>query len=616
VVTLERLRSLGVISELDRALAETLGRIADERDERVLIAAALASSAVQNGHTCAELGRVVERKLVDEAGEPVSGVEYPELSTWVEALRPSRLVANEMKAEKQPLPLVLGAGSRVYLARYFEYERHLAEALRGRVGQADADFDPASFRAGLARLFPEDSPGANEQRLAAVLALLSRVSVISGGPGTGKTFTVAKILVLAQEQAIGRGREPYRVELLAPTGKAAQRLGEAIGKYLASFALDPRVAASVSAASKASKTIHRALAYQPRTPTRFRHNRNNPLPADLVVVDEASMVDLALMAKLVDAVPEGARLVLIGDKDQLASVEAGSILADMHAGKARGVSRACAASVERLAGTKLSESGSEASLADGMIELTHSHRFREGGGIFELARAVNAGDAAGALAVLRQSPYVTLEPLPEPERLARLLGPIVEEKFGRIGGATVDEKLALLDGFRVLCAHRRGPFGVETMNEWIATHLQKLGALEANGEFYEGRPIIVTANDHAIELYNGDVGVIGREQDDGPLAARFPSAGGRRTVPLALLPPHETAFSMSVHKAQGSEFDEVLLLLGDRPSPIFTRELVYTAVTRARRRVRVCGSPEILGAAIAARVERASGLRERLWSER
>jgi exodeoxyribonuclease V alpha subunit len=511
---------------------------------------------------------------------------------------------------------VLGGGSRVYLARYFDYERRLAAALRRRVGEVDADFEPSSFRASLARLFPENSPGANEQRLAAVLSLVSRVSVISGGPGTGKTSTVAKILVLLQEQALARGREPYRVELLAPTGKAAQRLGEAIGQYLASLTLDPRVAASASAASKASKTIHRALVYQPRTPTRFRHGRENPLAADLVVVDEASMVDLALMAKLVDAVPDGARLVLIGDKDQLASVEAGSILADMHGGHGRGISGACAERVERLTGTKLVESGSEPSLADGMIELTHSHRFREGGGIFELARAVNAGNAAAALELLRQSPFVTLEPLPDPERLERLIGPVVEEKFGRIGSAGIDEKLALLDGFRVLCAHRRGPFGVETMNEWIAAHLRQIGALDAEGDFYEGRPIIVTANDHLIELYNGDVGVIAKEGDAAPLAARFPAAGGRRTVPIALLPPHETAFAMSVHKAQGSEFEDVLLLLGDRPSPILTRELVYTAVTRARRRVRICGSPEVLGAAIAARVERASGLCERLWGER
>jgi exodeoxyribonuclease V alpha subunit len=322
------------------------------------------------------------------------------------------------------------------------------------------------------------------------------------------------------------------------------------------------------------------------------------------------------MAKLVDAVPDGARLVLIGDKDQLASVEAGSILADMHGGHGRGISGACAERVERLTGTKLVESGSEPSLADGMIELTHSHRFREGGGIFELARAVNAGNAAAALELLRQSPFVTLEPLPDPERLERLIGPVVEEKFGRIGSAGIDEKLALLDGFRVLCAHRRGPFGVETMNEWIAAHLRQIGALDAEGDFYEGRPIIVTANDHLIELYNGDVGVIAKEGDAAPLAARFPAAGGRRTVPIALLPPHETAFAMSVHKAQGSEFEDVLLLLGDRPSPILTRELVYTAVTRARRRVRICGSPEVLGAAIAARVERASGLCERLWGER
>jgi len=611
VVTLERLLELGVLSELDLELAETLGRIADERDERVLLAAAFASSAVQQGHTCAELSRIVERPVVDDAGDVVPDVEYPPVGAWLEALAPSRLVAKGAQSEKQRRPLVLGAGSRVYLARYFDYEKRLAEALLRRVGQDDEGLDGARLRADLGRLFPESSPGAKEQRLAALLCVLSRVSVVSGGPGTGKTFTVAKILVLLQEQAVAAGRDLYRVALLAPTGKAAQRLGEAIRKNLEGLTLEPRVAKGIP---EAASTIHRALKYQPRSPTRFHHDRKNPLPADVVVVDEASMVDLALMAKLVDAVSESARLVLIGDKDQLASVEAGSILADMYAGRAQGVSTACAARVERLTGDVLPKSGGKPSLADGMLELTHSHRFREDGGIFELARALNAGDVARALAVLRESAYVTLEPLPEPEELARALGPVVEEKFGRLGSVSVPEKLALLDGFRLLSAHRRGPFGVETMNEWVAAHLKKVGAIAADGDFYEGRPIIVTANDYQIELYNGDVGVVGREGSAGAsLSACFATRAGSRSVPLALLPPHETAFAMSVHKAQGSEFDEVALLLGDRPSPILTRELVYTAVTRARRRVRIFGSPEVLAGAIASRVQRASGLRERLW---
>lgn len=609
MVTVERFFELGVLSELDRALAETLGRVADERDERVLLAAALASSAVQNGHTCLELERVLERPLVDEAGELVRGIEYPPLDAWIAALGSSRLVARGEQSEKQPRPLVLGGRSRVYLARYFEYERRLADTLLSRVGQDDRGLDGPRLRADLERLFPRASPGANEQRLSALFATLSRVSVISGGPGTGKTFTVAKILVLLQEQALAAGREPYRIELLAPTGKAAQRLGESIQKNLGTVAPTPRIASVIPTAAK---TIHRALGYQPRTPTRFRHHRKNPLPADLVVVDEASMVDLALMTKLVDAVPESARMILLGDKDQLASVEAGSILADVYAGRARGVSAPCAARVQRLTGDVLPESGDDVSLADGMIELTHSHRFRAGGGIAELARAVNVGDAAGALAVLRESPHASLEPLPEPDRLARSLGAIVEEKFGRLGSAAIDEKLALLDGFRLLCAHRRGPFGVETLNEWVALHLRKLGLLDGGGDFYDGRPVIVTANDHQVELYNGDVGVVGRGAN-GALTAHFASGSEKRSVPLALLPPHETAYAMSVHKAQGSEFDEVLLLLGSRPSPLFTRELVYTAVTRARRRVRIFASPETLTAAIAARVQRASGLRERLW---
>ncbi|HVR20525.1 MAG TPA: exodeoxyribonuclease V subunit alpha [Polyangiaceae bacterium] len=610
MVTLETLIELGVLSELDRALAETLGRIADERDERVLLAAALASSAVQNGHTCVELARVIERPVYDEAGETVV-VSYPEVGAWLEALRSSRLVAHGAQSEKQPRPLVLGSGSRVYLARYFEYERRLAAALLGRVGGGAHDIDAVTLQRGLERLFPEGSPGAKEQRLAAVLALSSRLSVISGGPGTGKTFTVAKILVLLQEQALAKGRELARVELLAPTGKAAQRLGEALRKNLEALGHDPRIADGIP---KAASTIHRALKYQPRTPTRFRHHRENPLIADLVVVDEASMVDLALMAKLVDAVPEGARLVLLGDKDQLASVEAGSILADLYAGSPRGFSAAGAERIERLTGTAPASGAGAPSLSDGMVELVTSHRFREGGGgIAELARAVNAGDAARALAVLGESAFVTLEPLPEPAELARALGPIVEEKLGRLGSASVDEKLALLDGFRLLCAHRRGPYGVETINELIALHLRKRGLLEASGDFYDGRPVIVTANDYQVELYNGDVGVIGRESSSDVPSALFPGPTGRRSVALALLPPHETAFAMSVHKAQGSEFDEVLLLLGDRPSPLLTRELVYTAVTRARKRVRIFAAREILASAVASRVQRASGLRERLW---
>jgi exodeoxyribonuclease V alpha subunit len=611
VVTIERLLEHGVLSELDRALAETLGRIADERDERVLLAAALASSGVQNGHTCIELDRAAKRTFLDDAGDPLPDAPLPELSPWLEALRMSRLVAHRGRLDKLPRPLVLDASGRVYLARYFEYERRLAEALLRRVGPAEQNLDPERFRASLRRLFPEGAPGSKEQRLAAVLAVLSRLSVISGGPGTGKTFTVAKILILLQEQALSLGPDPLRIELLAPTGKAAQRLGEAIQKHLAGASLEPRVAASIPSVAS---TIHRALRYQPRSPTRFRHGRENPLPADVVVVDEASMVDLALMAKLVDAVSDDARLVLIGDKDQLASVEAGSILADMYSGRERGYSKAAGMRVLELTGDALPVGGDQPTLADGMLELSESHRFREGGGISELARAVNAGDAERALAVLRESPHVTLEALPEPERLAGALGRVVEEKLGRLGSATVEEKLALLDGFRLLCAHRRGPYGVETLNEWVVAHLRKRGLLEGDGDFYDGRPIIVTENDYQVELYNGDVGVIGRDAPDSPLTARFGrGALERRSVPLALLPPHETAFAMSVHKAQGSEFDEVLLLLGNRPSPLLTRELVYTAVTRARKRVRIFGTAELFASAVGSRVARASGLRERLW---
>jgi exodeoxyribonuclease V alpha subunit len=336
-----------------------------------------------------------------------------------------------------------------------------------------------------------------------------------------------------------------------------------------------------------------------------------------VVVDEASMVDLALMTKLVRAVRPDARLLLLGDKDQLASVEAGAILADIYAGAGQGVSRALRREIGDFAGMRLPEASAhtEPGLHDGMVHLTESHRFDDDGGIAALARAVNAGDVPAVLEVLGRGGTVSLVPVADRRELEDVLGPLVAERLGDLREGSPAERLTRLDRFRVLAAHRRGPFGVAGLNAFVAAELGRRGRLEPRGSFYDGRPVIVVANDYDSGLFNGDVGVLAATAEGAPLRAWFrgETAGSLRDLSPARLPQHETAFALSVHKSQGSEFSEVVFVLPERPSPVLTRELVYTAVTRARTKVTLVGSESVLRHAISARVERASGLADRLW---
>ena len=546
----------------------------------------------------------------DPVKAPADRLTLPQRDEWLAALRTSALVAVDGRSADDGAderPLVLDAQGRLYLERYHAYERRLAESLLARAARPLEATDTAALAASLARLFPASDVRGALQRVAAEVFLRQRLTIVSGGPGTGKTFTVAKALALLQEQALAAGRPPYRVLLTAPTGKAAQRLGDAIRDNVAKLGLDP---AKLGIPTQAS-TLHRALGFQPSTPTHFKRNAGNPLPDDVVVVDEASMVDLALMAKLVDAVRPDARLLLLGDKDQLASVEAGAILSDIYAGTA-------------------ANGAAATGLAAGLVHLTESHRFGDDGGILALAQAVNAGDVAGALAVLARGGSVTLARAENHRELESALAPLFADRFSALAEGTPADRLALLDRFRVLAAHRRGPFGVEGINALAVAELARRERIDPRGSFYDGRPVIVVANDYDVALFNGDAGVIapGRvagagngTRDDlegaenSPLRAWFrgAEAGTLREVSPSRLPRHETAFALSVHKSQGSEFEEVVFVLPERPSPVLTRELVYTAVTRARRRVTIVGPEALLRQAITTRVERASGLAERLW---
>lgn len=598
IAVLERLCDAGALAPLDLHFARLMARMAGGDAPELLIGACLASLRTSEGHVCVDLRALAGRPIVDEVpGAPIA----PDLARWTAALRASPVVASPGKRR----PMVLDAAGRLYLHRYWDYERRLAQQLRARAGALVPDVDETRLVCDVARLFP--SPGLDWQRVAAVTAGLRRLCVVSGGPGTGKTYTVVRMLALLLAQ-----RPSLRVALAAPTGKAAARLQEAVRLAARDVPLDDAARAAVI---RDAATVHRLLGARPDG-RGFRHDATNHLPYDVVVVDEASMVDLALMTKLVEALPETSRLVLLGDKDQLASVEAGAVLGDV-CGEAPGFSDAFAARVGALTGTPVppAAAGVASPLQDAVVLLRESRRFAADSGIGQVAAAINRGDGASALAHLEAGgDDVAWRTVVSPAELEDALAAVVREGYGPgcalvAAGAPPPDVLAAFGRFRILCAHRAGPGGVEALDRAVERHLAAAGLIAPRGTWYPGRPVMITRNDHAQGLWNGDVG-IALPGDDGNLRVWF--EGGRAVSPVRL-PAHETVWAMTVHKSQGSEFDRVVLVLPPRASRVTTRELLYTGLTRARRHVAVWGSPAVFQASVAARLERASGLREALW---
>jgi exodeoxyribonuclease V alpha subunit len=611
---LEELRSRGFLSPLDLHFARALERIGGESREEVLLAAALVSRQVAERHVCLDVEH--PPALVDEEGRPLIDRAWPEARAWLATLRSSNLVAESAaRAASEESPLVLDSGNRLYLRRYWDHQRRLASEILRRTREVRSDVDPWVLREGLGRLF--DPPAADVpdwQRVAALTAVLRSVCVISGGPGTGKTHTVAKILTLLVEQALAARRPLPRMMLVAPTGKAARRLSEALESARRNLRSSE---AATAALPRAASTIHRALGMGAGAVARARRDEDNPLDADVVVVDEASMVDLALMARLLRAVPARARVVLLGDKDQLASVEAGAVLGDVcNTGGARSYSIPWIEQVRRLSGDPLpilATAPREIGIWDSIVELTRSYRYEDESAIGRLARAINAGRADEALRAIGDSGpngVSLVEPGPE-EKIVPAVGVWIAERLvACLREPDARNRLAALERFRVLCAHRRGRFGVEALNALVEQSLMERGMLRDNGA--SGTLVLVTRNDYTLRLYNGDVGLM-TERDGASLAFFIGENGAERWLSPARLPTHETGFAMTVHKSQGSEFDDVVVLLPEQASPVLTRELLYTAVTRARRRVVLHGSREVFRHAIERGIERMSGLRELLW---
>ncbi|HET8730957.1 MAG TPA: exodeoxyribonuclease V subunit alpha [Moraxellaceae bacterium] len=487
-------------------------------------------------------------------------------------------------------PFILDAAGRFYLARYWSHEEGVARLLRARALRHLTPTDPVQLRADLASLFPADPE--DRQRQAALLSQFRALTLVSGGPGTGKTTTVVKLLALLAAQPADR---PLRILLAAPTGKAAQRLMESIRASKQKLGLPAALAERIP---EEARTLHRLLGAEGDT-GRFRHHRESPLPCDLLLIDEASMVDLALMHAVLDALPADARLVLLGDKDQLASVEAGSVFGDMCADS--GTSADLRSSLAPY-GVSLPEGVATSVMADCRVELTHSYRFSAEGGIGALARASRAGDAAAFLNALSQGHDLARCGRVElRERIHAGYAAFREAVHGGEPGAA----FAAFLRFRVLCGHRQGIAGVEGLNALMEP---------AAGGWYAGRPVIVRANDYALRLFNGDIGIC-LDTPDG-LRVFFEVAPGQyRPLAPGRLPTHEPAWAMTVHQSQGSEFDDVLLVLPDTMTPVLNRPLVYTAVTRARTHFTLCAPDSVLEGALAALPRRESGLVDKLRGE-
>jgi len=609
---LDRLYEKGIVSHLDIDFADFMARLAGGDAPELRLAAALVSSHTREGNICLDLSCLEGRDLFD-GEDGVSAVVCPELNHWRKVLKECSVVGKPGEYK----PLVLEGGSRLYLFRYWDYQKKLAELIKRRVRGYEADIDIESLKEGLARFFPGEENGEmNWQKVAAVAAVFKRFCVISGGPGAGKTTAVARILALLLEQASG---EQLRVALTAPTGKAAARLQEAIKQAKENLDCPDRVKREIP---EEASTIHRLLGSILDSPY-FRYNDRNPLRVDVLVVDEASMGDLALMSKLVQAMPPQARLILLGDRDQLASVEAGAVLGDIcDTGNVHSFSKRFRGDLKKITGYEIEIQGNgedESGIQDCIVQLQKSYRFSSDSGINAVSQAVNAGDADLAVTLLRSGRYgdIAWKEHLLSNHLSRAIKDAVIQGFeGYFRASDISEVFQRLDRFRVLCALREGRYGTVAMNSLVEKIFRGENLIGSGEMWYRGRPVLITRNDYNLQLFNGDLGIALPDAGaNNELRAFFPTGDGaaRKFHPFRL-PEHETAYAMTVHRSQGSEFDNVLLLLPDRDSPVLTRELIYTGLTRARRGVEMWGPERVFRTAVSRRIERRSGLRDALWT--
>ena len=610
-----------VLDAADVHVATTLVRLATgtepDGDDAVALGAAFAVRAVRSSSVVVDLATIASTATTDdEVSIDLGLLPWPDPEAWVASLAASELVAvGDDDTSSAPLRLI---GTTLALDRYWRLERHVADELTRRASPPAPDVDLDRLASGLVRLFHGVEP--DRQRLAAATAVLRSCAVVAGGPGTGKTTTVAKIIALLLDQPTTDG-QPWRIALAAPTGKAAARLQESVHAQAAQLDVSDHHRAAILAVQ--ASTIHRLLGWRPDNRSRFRHDRHHQLPHHAVILDETSMVSLTQMSRVLEAARPTSRLILVGDPQQLTSVEAGAVLGDV-VGPAAGGPRMrpqARDQLEAVTGHRVDATPDPRpnSIGDGIIVLDTNYRF--GGGLGELADHIRDGDAAATVAFLADPPpdvtWLSVDAAgpdaadASAEIRSRVVGRASTVVAAARGGDAAGALAAMAD-VQVLCAHRRGPHGVARWRSEIEHWLvEEVSGYNPSG-WYAGRPLLVTANDRQLDLYNGDTGVV--IDDGGQLRCAFERRGAIVHVAPARLAAVETMYAMTIHKSQGSQFGEVVVILPDETSPILTRELLYTAVTRAERAVTVVGTEASVRAAVDRPVSRASGLRDRLWA--
>jgi exodeoxyribonuclease V alpha subunit len=611
-ISIDELKITGSFSDIDIHLAEFLSTTGGEHSPLFHLIIMMLSSRLSSGDVCLSLDDIEGKPLAYFYGDDEQGLNneiiIPGKNEMIAVLDKSSAVGHD----GDYLPLILDPEHKLYFHKYYIFENLLASYIKNLAESKTLPETISAVEDTFSLLFPQSDDGTDWQSVAAYSALSGGITVISGGPGTGKTSTVVKILALIAESGIKSGRD-ILISLAAPTGKAAARLREAVNSAIENLPAGDDVKKLIPTETF---TIHRLLG-SIRNSHEFRHNRDNHLPHDVVVVDECSMGDMALMCRLVQAVKPGAQLILLGDKDQLSSVEGGAVFGDL-CGSDEGVyTENFAMQGRELFGINFPESDIKnlraSKMNDSLIVLKKSYRFSGRSGIGILADLIKKGDASAALDILGDETY-----------------PDVKFAYGSPSGKIEDiyraSALSILDGldcttekgiaalieqFSILTAVRRGPLGAEGMNSMAENVLFKMGVLSPREKFYHGRPVMISRNDYSLSLFNGDIGITSNTDS---VEVVFPGNDGEpRVVHPSRLPEHETAFAMTIHKSQGSEFNNVLVVMPDKWNMVMTRELLYTAVTRARNGVVIAAGADIIGEMIVTPTRRMSGLKQKLW---
>jgi exodeoxyribonuclease V alpha subunit len=617
-VNITNYSDIGYLSKIDIHFGKFIAGLDNNNNPDIFLAAALVSRATCDGDGYIDLNSINRKPpFLDVNGE--DKLKSLQLSELLKTLSQSRVVGKPGEFR----PLVLDEKNRLYLYRYWDYENKLSRTIKSRIKEDIKGIDRFILKDSLNRIFPNDgSDEFNWQKVAGFIAAFKKFCVITGGPGTGKTFTTTKILALLLE--ISR-KDKLNILLAAPTGKAAARIGESIKSAKKTLNCRDDI---IKAIPSEAYTIHRMLKTIPGSPY-FYHNAENPLAADILVVDELSMVDLALMYKLISAVKNDARIILIGDRDQLASVEAGFVMADIcDRDNIHLFSEYFYKQFEKLTQCKMDVSNSKLKdkpgLYDCMVVLKKSYRFTVNSGIGKCSRAINNGKFDETVSILKNSPnQIDWKKISGHNDISIALPKEVIQGYSDYLKCRDPRRaLELFNRFRVLCAVKFGRFGITEINRLTEEILNQHGLIDIDNlptyPWYRGRPVLITRNDYNLELFNGDIGITMTEPDSKSkdLYVYFSSGYGelRRFVPHRL-PEHETAYAMTVHKGQGSEFERVLFILPIQDYPVLTRELLYTGITRARNHISIWGKKEIIKTTILRKINRHSGLKDALWEE-